>query len=313
MAYRIELSPPDIARYRAGNTGIDYVSTFDSGAAGPHVLVNALTHGNELCGAIALDHLFASGVRPIRGKLTLCFANVAAFSTFDRANPSVSRFIDEDFNRLWDRATLEGPRRSAELARARLLRPLYESADLLLDLHSMQYATAPLMLIGLALKTEAFARRIGVPTLLVRDQGHAAGPRLRDFGVFAAHDAPHTALLAECGQHWEQRAAEVAIDTSWRFLAAAGVLADDHEARILGAPAPPQRLITVTDIITIASNRFVFAADYRGLEVIPTAGTVIGHDGGREVRTPYDDCVLIMPSRRLGRGQTAVRLGRYTG
>jgi hypothetical protein len=31
------------------------------------------------------------------------------------------------------------------------------------------------------------------------------------------------------------------------------------------------------------------------------------------VRTPYDDCVLIMPSRRSGRGQTAVRLGRYVG
>jgi len=29
------------------------------------------------------------------------------------------------------------------------------------------------------------------------------------------------------------------------------------------------------------------------------------------VRTPYDDCVLIMPSRRLVKGQTAVRLGRY--
>jgi hypothetical protein len=29
------------------------------------------------------------------------------------------------------------------------------------------------------------------------------------------------------------------------------------------------------------------------------------------VRTPYDECVLIMPSRRLLPGQTAVRLGRY--
>jgi hypothetical protein len=29
------------------------------------------------------------------------------------------------------------------------------------------------------------------------------------------------------------------------------------------------------------------------------------------VTTPYDDCVLIMPSRRLDKGQTAVRLGRY--
>jgi hypothetical protein len=45
--------------------------------------------------------------------------------------------------------------------------------------------------------------------------------------------------------------------------------------------------------------------------VLSPEGTLIGHDDEREVRTPYDDCVLIMPSRRLAKGQTAVRLGRY--
>ena len=65
--------------------------------------------------------------------------------------------------------------------------------------------------------------------------------------------------------------------------------------------------------MTIASDDFSFTQDYRGLEVIAKAGSVIGRDGGRAIRTPYEDCVLIMPSRRLGRGQTAVRLGRFTG
>ena len=76
--YAVELSPPDIEAYRSGNTGVDYVSTFASGIAGPDVLVAALTHGNEICGAIALDRLFRAGLRPRRGKLTLAFANVAA-------------------------------------------------------------------------------------------------------------------------------------------------------------------------------------------------------------------------------------------
>ena len=44
----IELIAPDISAYRAGNTGIDYVTTFDSGIAGPHIMVSAVTHGNEL-------------------------------------------------------------------------------------------------------------------------------------------------------------------------------------------------------------------------------------------------------------------------
>jgi len=74
---------------------------------------------------------------------------------------------------------------------------------------------------------------------------------------------------------------------------------------------PRQRIIQVTEAVTITGDNFEFAADFRGLEVLGAKGTLIGRDDGREVRTPYDDCVLIMPSRRLAKGQTAVRLGRY--
>ncbi|HUK60710.1 MAG TPA: succinylglutamate desuccinylase/aspartoacylase family protein [Stellaceae bacterium] len=312
-SYRLELLPPDIGRYRAGNRGIDYVTTLESGTPGPHVLINALTHGNELCGAVALDHLFKSGLKPAKGRITLVFANVAAFRTFDPDNPGAARYLDEDFNRLWDKATLEGPRRSSELDRARRLKPIYESADKLLDLHSMQHATAPLMLIGLAAKTEAFARQVGVPALMVRDKGHDAGPRLRDYAAFAAPEAPQVALLAECGQHWEKAAADVAIDSCWRFLAVSGVLEPARAAEIVARTPPPPKLISVTETVTIGTDDFRFTADYRGLEVIPKAGSLIARDGKTEIRTPYDECVLIMPSRRLGRGQTAVRLGRYSG
>src|SRR5215472_3276725 len=174
-SYAIELSAPDITPYAAGNTGIPYVTSFASGRPGPHVLVNALTHGNEICGAIALDELFRAGVRPAAGKLTLSFANVGAYRRFDAADPTASRFIDEDFNRVWDTAVLAGPRKSAELARARELRPIIDTVDLLLDIHSMQHATAPLMLTGLTEKCLDLARRVGVPEIIVRDAGHAAG------------------------------------------------------------------------------------------------------------------------------------------
>jgi predicted deacylase len=308
----LELAAPDIARYEAGNTGIPHVTTFDSGRPGPHVLVNGLTHGNELCGAIVLDELFRRGVRPAAGRLSLSFANVAAFRRFDPQSPAASRFVDEDFNRLWDAATLDGPRESAELARARALRPLIDTVDLLLDLHSMQQASPALMLAGLTGKSLALARKVGVPGVIVRDKGHAAGPRLRDYAAFADPASPKAALLVECGQHWEKRTAEVALDTAWRFLAVAGVLAPAEAARILARPAAPQRVVAVTDAVTIEGDPFEFTQDFRGMEVIERAGTVIAHDAGREIRTPYDDCVLIMPSRRLQRGQTAVRLGRFT-
>jgi len=77
------------------------------------------------------------------------------------------------------------------------------------------------------------------------------------------------------------------------------------------AAHPRQRVIEVTEAVTITGEGFEFVQDFHGLEVLPQKGTLIGRDNGREVRTPYDDCVLIMPSRRLVKGQTAVRLGHY--
>ena len=311
----IELTPPDIEPYRAGNTGVEYVTTFDSGSAGPHVLVTALTHGNEICGAIALDRLFRAGLRPKQGKLTLAFDNVAAYRSFDRRAPTASRFVDEDFNRLWAPATLDGSRQSTELARARALRPFVDAADFLLDIHSMQYATAPLMLAGTLERSVMLARRVGIPELIVCDAGHAAGPRMRDYGGFGDPGSSKTALLIEAGQHWERRAAEVATDVLLRFLVILGALSRDDAQAIAGSEFdhhPRQRVIQVTEAVTITGENFEFVHDFRGLEVLPQKGTLIGREDGREVRTPYDDCVLIMPSRRLVKGQTAVRLGRYT-
>src|SRR5689334_4356745 len=124
-APRIEVAFPDLSPYAEGNTGIPYVWTFGSAASGPHLLVQALTHGNEVCGAIALDWLMRQTLRQSfrlsRGTLTLVFANVEAYGRFDPTEPFASRCVDEDFNRLWSDDALESERQSVELARAREL------------------------------------------------------------------------------------------------------------------------------------------------------------------------------------------------
>ena len=311
-AYPIEIHPPDITAYRAGNTGVDYVTTFDSGTAGPHVMVSAVVHGNELCGAMALDFLFRQDVRPVQGRLTLAFVNVAAYESFDPEKPNASRYLDEDFNRVWSAAVLEGSRDSIELRRARELRPVMDSVDLLLDIHSMQHPTVPLIMAGPLPKGRSLARSVGTPQTVVSDAGHAAGTRLRDYAAFGEAESARNALLVECGQHWEADAPKVAIETALRFLLHTGSITPEFAAPHLAREAPPaQRFIEVTGPVTIETDRFKFAADYRGMEVIAEAGTVIGHDGETPVATPYDGCVLIMPSRRLRKGESAVRFGRY--
>jgi len=308
----IEILPVDISAYREGNGPVDYVHIFDSGLPGSTVMVNALTHGNELCGAHALAHMFEGDIRPSAGRLILSFANVDAYHRFDADNPSASRFLDEDFNRVWSPAELDGSRQSRELTRARALRPVVAMADYLLDLHSMQCASPPLMLCGVAEKGRRLAMAVGCPRHIVADVGHTAGRRMRDYDAFADPASPKTALLAECGQHWADASRAVAIETTRRFLVAVGSIAI-QDWPTDGLPSAPEatRLIEVTEAVTIVTSRFRFTNDFKGLETVESAGSVIAYDGRTPVRTPYDNCVLIMPSRRLLPGQTAVRLGRF--
>lgn len=307
----IDLGPIDLGRFRSGNMGVPYVWTFDSGRPGPRVMINALTHGNEMCGAHAVARLLDEGVRPPIGTLTLGFANVGAYESFDPAYPFVSRFLDEDFNRVWDAATLEGPRQSRELERARAMRPVIDRIDHLLDIHSTELPQAPMLLAGTRAKNLALARAVGYPRHVVLDGGHKAGRRLRDYAQFDAADARATSLLVESGSHFDRRAADVALRTALLFLRHHGMIDNAGIRRLAGAwPAGDQVVVEVTEAVTIATDRFRFTRVHEGFDVIADAGTVIGHDGDEPVRTPYPNCVMVMPARNPTKGLTAVRLGR---
>ena len=266
----VDLLPCDISPYRAGNTGIDYVTTFDSGLPGPHVMVNALTHGNELCGAHALTYLFENDVRPVRGMLTLSFANVAAYETFDPDNPYASRFVDEDFNRLWDESTLDGPRTSRELSRARAMRSIFGAVDHLLDIHSVELPQPAMLLAGSRAKGRALAEAIGKPRHVVMDRGHEAGRRVRDFADFDDPRSPKTACLVECGYHFFAEATDIAIETSLRFLRHFGIVADS--LAVSPESDEPQVFVEVTDPVTIETEDFRFVRIFEGFEVIAEEG-----------------------------------------
>jgi predicted deacylase len=312
-AYPIELTFPDISAHERSDTGIPYVHTFDSGAAGPHVMINALTHGNEVCGAIVVDALLRAKLRPRRGKLTLSFANVDAYARFDPSRPDAARFVDQDFNRVWTAQTLDNASLdSSELRRARAMRPVLDKVDLLLDLHSMHEKSKPLIVSGPLAKGIALAEKLGTPATVISDEGHPEGRRMRDYEGFGDPQSPGNALLIECGQHWEADALAVARDVTARFLALSGVIGAEDLPAGWTMPLPEEMLIVrVTEPVVANSLDFRFADAYTGLEVFPEAGSVIGWSDGEAVRTPYPDCMLVMPSlRQLRAGVTVVRLGR---
>lgn len=311
-AYPIELTFPDISRWRDGNCGIEYIHTFDSGIPGPHVMVLALVHGNEVCGAIVVDALLEVGLRPIRGRLSFGFANTAAYLRFDKSDPDAARFIDEDMNRLWSDIALSGGRRSSELRRAREIRPFLDTVDMLIDIHSMHEASPALMMCGSLEKGAVLAAEIGYPEHVVIDAGHASGKRLRDYGGFGDPDSGKNALLIEAGQHFSRKARDVALDVSCRFLVHANVVDMCSVQNFLTEKKPArQRFIRITHPVMARTMDFSFTNCVGGLEEIPFAGTVIAYDGGKEIVTPYDNCVIVQPSlRHLSPGVTVMRLGQ---
>jgi predicted deacylase len=313
----LEVWPRDIEPYRRGNAGVDYVWRFDSGIPGPRVAVAGLTHGCELCGMTAVTWLLDRGLRPARGALTLWLGNVEAYRRFDPAqlasDHTANRFVDRDFNRCWGDEILDAPGDAVELRRARELRPFVDAADFLLDLHSMHEPCRPIMVCAKSEKSVALSRRIGVPADLLLDTGHPMGLRMIERGAFNDPASPKSAVLIECGQHWEKSAADVAEDTLFRFLAATGAVSASickSHARV--APPAVQRVVRVTEPVVAKSRNLKFPQSFKGLEVIAKAGTLVATDGDTTWRTPYDDCVLVMPSLAHVRpGATVLRLGRY--
>jgi hypothetical protein len=182
-----------------------------------------------------------------------------------------------------------------------VLRPLLDSADVVLDLHSMLWPADPLLLVG-AHASEGLALALGEPGLVVSDPGHEAGRRLIDY----AAEAGQRGVLLEAGNHWERETVALMERVARRMLGICGVLP------AMPAPiGPPARLARVTQVVTARSADFAFTRPFRGGEVIAQAGTLIAMDGGVGIRTPHDDCLLVMPNLRAAPGLTAVRFAAF--
>lgn len=311
-SHPVQIQSPDLSRWANGNTGVPFVHQLQGSLPGPEVLVTALVHGNEYAGAIVVGELLASSWQPTLGRVTLAFCNIAAFSRFDAQLPDASRCVDEDFNRIWCAERLDGSQQSDELTRARLLRPFVERATHLLDLHSMHEPSTPLWVTGTLQRNVAFAQALQTPCQVIIDSGHQDGVRMRDYAEFSDPDGQCIALLLEAGQHWQASSVSMTKNALMRFLMQAGSMAraDVPDGWLLPDSTPPAPIL-VTDRIVAQSMEFAFTQAFTGGEVIANAGTVIAVDASRPIVTPYDHCVLVMPSlRQLRPGVTTVRLGK---
>ena len=127
----------------------------------------------------------------------------------------------------------------------------------------------PLALAGRQRKGVELAYGVGLPEHIVIDAGHKAGRRLRDYAFFDNPDDPRSALLIECGQHWERNSPRIAMQATLRFLRHFGMAPPDFlAARLEPSPLPAQRAIEITDVVTIDSEDFHFVISVAGLDVV---------------------------------------------
>jgi predicted deacylase len=305
-----EVLPRDLSAYRKGNTGVDYVHRFESGKPGPHVLVNALTHGNEICGMVAATHLLDTGVRPKIGTLTVSFANVAAYESFDKARPFDSRQLVHNLNRIWSDAWLDGSEQSPELKRARELRPVVAAADHILDIHSTSQDVDPFWVYQGFPRNAEVALAIGRPSIhLVMPNGMSSGTPLIQHGRhgIAGSDAG-ASLVAECGGHFRQSSADMATKVTLDFLAHFGLI---EQGATPGEPKAPQRRYELLEIYVMRTPEYRFARPVVGFETF-RKGELVATDGDYELRAP-EDCTLLMPPRAAIPGREGAYLARQIG
>ena len=300
-----EVLPRDLSPYRAGNVGIDYVHRFESGKPGPHVLINAITHGNEFCGMVAVCHLLDTNVRPRIGTLTLSFGNVAAYESFDPERPFDSRQITHNLNRIWSAPQLEGTEDSVELRRARAMRPAVAAADHILDIHSTSQDVVPFWVYPAFERNAAVANALPRPDVhLVMPLGLGSGTPLIQHGAHGGADGKGSAVVVECGQHFKRSSADLATEVALNLLGHFKLIDRD-----VPPAARPARRFELLRTHVVKHTEFRFARPLIGFETF-AKGELIATDGDEEIRAPIDDCTIFMPTRQPIVGREGVYLTR---
>lgn len=299
----LEVLPRDISAWREGNTGIPYVHRFESGRPGPHVVINALTHGNEICGVAAVARLLEGPVRPLIGTLTVSLSNVAAYESFDPARPFESRQLVHNMNRIWSDAWLDGGEDSPELRRARELRPVMAAADHILDLHSTSQDVEPFWVYPAFARNAEVALAIGRPAVhLSMPDGLGSGTPLIQHGRHGEPQGRGVALVAECGGHFRAATSALAVEVTLDFLAHFGLVAPRPGA------GQPQRRYQLLQTYVVRTPAFRFTRPLVGFETF-AAGELVATDGDAELHAP-EDCTVLMPTRAPVPGREGFYLAR---
>jgi hypothetical protein len=110
-------------------------------------------------------------------------------------------------------------------------------------------------------------------------------------------------VVVECGQHFKQSTADLAIRVTLDFLGHFGLM----DRTVSAAPAPRRFELLSTHVV--ANADFRFTRPVIGFETF-AKGELIAVDGEQPIHAPCDDCTLFMPTREPVVGREGVYLTR---
>lgn len=269
----------------------------------PHVAVFGSIHGNEPCGLRAIERLrneVQGGHLTLRkGTLYLVHGNPRATETQERHTRGGT-----DLNRLFDyRFIVELPSTSwtYEHYRALELKPLLETVDAVLDLHS---TTAPAPAFAITSPLAASRRMADALGLAYVTHGWDGPGLLGDKVVIApltARELP--AVSVECGQHEQLEAVDVAYACLRRGLDYLGLLPWPEMLPPIACTS-----LQLRAAVKKPSAGFKFVRPLSSMQQL-AAGDVIGRDEDMEL-SAHRNCYVIMPNDAVEVGEDMIYLAQ---
>jgi succinylglutamate desuccinylase len=267
---------------------------------GPTLIVVGGQHGNEPAGLEAARRVLAELARSgmaLRGEFLALAGNVGALARG-------VRYQDHDLNRAWSDAHLEKIRRQppeADDAEEREHRELLAAIDgaiarargevFLIDLHTTSAAGVPFVLFGDTLRQRAFGAHFPITVLLgLEEQVDGVLSQLMTRrGVVA--------LAVEGGQHDDPHSIDALEACIWVGLGAATISAGQNMQA--SQHLLDRRRAHLPRVIEVRRRHAVHAEDGFAMQpgfanIGPAArGTLLAHQGGREVIAEEDGYVLL--------------------
>lgn len=258
---------------------------FDSGNAGPHLLLLGGIHGNEICGQVALKAIvdeLDSGELPLKaGKVTL----------IPQCNPwacaSNVRYVEANLNRVVTRH--EAPQNYEEHI-ADIICGHIEKCDAMVDIHSAHAGIGPPFIFNdyPSEENNKLARILG-GTYIIGGWAEMNGddaviPTTQDF----AHLHGKLNCLIECGEHTDPQAITVADRAARNAMIHLGLI--DGEIVV----PEVEKDVKITGAYVKERKGDFVHKNFRHMQPIEAGQLLAKYDDGEEVKAP-ESGFLILP------------------